>query len=511
MILLCSNSKIHAYDLEANGFCYNIVSFENLTCEVACLSSSNQNTNISIGGEFEYNGRTLKVIGIADDALNNCTYLKNITLLSPLEYIGKNAFKGCNNLRQITIPQSLKLVKSDAFYGCNLERVMVNDIEAWCQIEFNKVSVPASITRIAPYIFCIGTIKSVTLHNNLTEIADYAFYYCVSLESINIPTSCQKIGEKAFYGCKSLSYLCVPPSVNSIGYYAFNGCNMDSIKIEWAENPIELDVEAFDCDLLDIQREFEFSSKYIISPSRNRVGTVAQVRIGSKLSKLPAGAFRRVKSLKKVVFEDSEERISAPYTSWDTTYDTWGGYQTYTIYETTFNGTSLEEVYLGRNVVKGGGYDHYPFDYCDAIKSITIGDCVTDVTHVTGILELDLLSIDIGKGLTHVPRRLSVSGKIILRNENPPTAAGCTNETYLHCPLYVPKGCVEKYQSADIWKNFWYILEIGSETTTGLENVNTGRKEIVRYNLKGQRVDALETGVNIIKMNDGTVRKVFVK
>ena len=334
LILLCSNSKIHAYDLEANGFCYNIVSFENLACEVVCPSSSNQNTTITIGGEFEYNGRTLKVIGIGDAAFKNCTYLKNIKLQSPLEYIGENAFEGCKNLMQISIPQSLKLVKRDAFLGCSsILWVMVNDIESWCRMEFtnkfstpfqnirtyfclngdnvSKVTVPVSIKRIAPYsFFNIGTIKSVILPRNLKEIADYAFEKCVSLESINIPSSCQTIGCAAFQYCESLSYICVPPKVNSIGDGAFYGCNLDSIKIEWAENPISIGRGVFDCDLLDIQREFSFSG--YVDVNDNMIGNVAQVRIGSKLSELPRGVFRDVKSLKKVVFEDSEERIEAP-------------------------------------------------------------------------------------------------------------------------------------------------------------------------------------------------------
>lgn len=38
----------------------------------------------------------------------------------------------------------------------------------------------------------------------------------------------------------------------------------------------------------------------------------------------------------------------------------------------------------------------------------------------------------------------------------PPTLQG---EAYSGCILYVPKGCVEKYQAADYWKNYKNIRE----------------------------------------------------
>ena len=36
-------------------------------------------------------------------------------------------------------------------------------------------------------------------------------------------------------------------------------------------------------------------------------------------------------------------------------------------------------------------------------------------------------------------------------------------------------------------------------------------KEVVRYDLNGRRLDAPQRGLNILRMSDGTVRKVMVK
>ena len=50
-------------------------------------------------------------------------------------------------------------------------------------------------------------------------------------------------------------------------------------------------------------------------------------------------------------------------------------------------------------------------------------------------------------------------------------------------------------------------LAYSSVATVGSDNA----REVARYNMAGQRVDADATGVVIIKMSDGTARKALVK
>lgn len=49
-----------------------------------------------------------------------------------------------------------------------------------------------------------SNIKSVIIENGVTNIGDYAFYYCGGLESVNIPDSVTSIGSLAFIGCSKL-------------------------------------------------------------------------------------------------------------------------------------------------------------------------------------------------------------------------------------------------------------------------------------------------------------------
>ena len=58
-----------------------------------------------------------------------------------------------------------------------------------------------------------------------TTIGEFAFYRCISLQSITIPESVTKIGDGAFLDCSSLQSITIPKSVTEIGRGAFSGCS----------------------------------------------------------------------------------------------------------------------------------------------------------------------------------------------------------------------------------------------------------------------------------------------
>jgi hypothetical protein len=65
-----------------------------------------------------------------------------------------------------------------------------------------------------------------------TEIGDYAFGGCDSLESVTIPESVTEIGEMAFSDCCLLESIAIPKSVTKIGDRAFLRCiSLESIVV----------------------------------------------------------------------------------------------------------------------------------------------------------------------------------------------------------------------------------------------------------------------------------------
>lgn len=84
-------------------------------------------------------------------------------------------------------------------------------------------------------------------------------------------------------------------------------------------------------------------------------------------------------------------------------------------------------------------------------------------------------------------------------------------ETVSVATLYVPQGCIEKYEAADYRRYFYNIKEIG--TQTGIDSVTTSdaAKEVARYDINGQLLNGPTKGVNIVKYSDGTIKRVMVK
>ena len=74
--------------------------------------------------------------------------------------------------------------------------------------------------------------------------------------------------------------------------------------------------------------------------------------------------------------------------------------------------------------------------------------------------------------------------------------------------LYVPEASLEAYKTTSPWSGFGTILPI---TSTGI-NYNTANKEVTIdavYDLDGKRSNGTSRGLNIIRMSDGTTRKVM--
>ena len=183
-----------------------------------------------------------------------------------------------------------------------------------------------------------------------------------------------------------------------------------------------------------------------------------------------------------------------------------------------FSSESLEKVYLGRNLSYDGedntNIKHSPFDtYRSMIKEIYIGDYVTSLDGLVFSLHQNLETLTVGKGLSSVPNLSGYSklNSLTLTSEVPQKASAFTNAQYLNLKVYVPKGALAAYQSADVWKNFWNLQE---SEATGIDDaiVNVrDAQETKRYDAAGREIEGYHKGLNIIKMSDGTTKKVMVK
>lgn len=106
--------------------------------------------------------------------------LTSITMPDGLVSIGTDALKYKDGLTEVVLPSTVQQIGSGAFYGCsNLKKVSLYDAQA------------VRASRAATDEEC--------------SVGDYAFYNCVSLESVALPPTTTSVGRQAFYGCRSLA------------------------------------------------------------------------------------------------------------------------------------------------------------------------------------------------------------------------------------------------------------------------------------------------------------------
>lgn len=174
VVLACfSYLSASAYDFEADGLYFTIISPKDLTVSVDGAVNKDMD-KIVIPQTVVYKNKTLTITRV-----------------------GSEAFKSYKNLQSISFPNTMLSIGESAFEEDEL-------------------------------------LADVVLPDSLLRIGSNAFYYCSSLESIKIPSNVTKIGYNAFEGCKSLRAIYVYAEKVPILPYnscAFEGCDSKKCKV----------------------------------------------------------------------------------------------------------------------------------------------------------------------------------------------------------------------------------------------------------------------------------------
>ena len=303
----------------------------------------------------------------------------------------------------------------------------------------------------------------------------YDSHYNEYTGTVNIPSTVKyngttyivkSIGDYAFYGCSSLTSIEIPNSVKSIDYCAFSDCSdLTSIEIPNSVTSVG---------------DFAFSG----------CSGLTSIEIPNSVTSIGYSVFSRCSGLTSVTIPNCSTSIDnyAFYGCSSLTSVTIPNCVT-TIGDYAFIGlTSIEIPNSVTSIGRGA------FLYCSGLTSVTIGNSVTSI---------DYFAFYGCSGLTELVSLASI----------PPTcnAGVFGNVDKSLCTLKVPKGSKDAYSQADQWKDF--VNNIEEVDVTGIETVaveSVGNADITAiYDLNGRRRDALQPGVNIVKMSDGTTRKVI--
>ena len=150
------------------------------------------------------------VSAIGEGCFQGLIFVRSVTVSEGVGAIGDYAFECCCALQKAVLPKTLKTLGDGAFSGC---------------VRLSALEMP-SVEKIGRGAFLYAKrLTAVSFPENLTEMGEFAFAACSSLETADFgDAAIETLPDRAFYGCSALSSLTLPKNLSAAGKRAFSGC-----------------------------------------------------------------------------------------------------------------------------------------------------------------------------------------------------------------------------------------------------------------------------------------------
>ncbi len=271
---------------------------------------------------------------------------------------------------------------------------------------------------------------------NVTSIGESAFSCCTGLTSIKMSNRVTSIGSYAFENCTGLTSIEIPNSITNIEEYVFRGCSgIKDFVIEDGATTLSLSFQYLPPSSL----ETLYLGRNLSSTPFAYMSTLTSVTIGDSVTSINARAF-----YKSLTADNSTVTIGKNVTEiGDSAFFNSKG--TLTINSNIDNFLSSEE----------GGFSGAKF------SEIVVGDSVERICKFAFADMTNLRKITLGRSVNRILGN-AFSGCIHLTEMycQPTTPPACAStvfdeDTYLDCTVFVPDESLDKYQTANVWRNFF--------------------------------------------------------
>ena len=156
------------------------------------------------------------------------------------------------------------------------------------------------------------------------------------------------------------------------------------------------------------------------------------------------------------------------------------------------------------------------FSSCESLASIDIPNSVTTIGEFAFAYCFSLASVNIGESVTTIGVGAFIycyyiTSVTCLAKECPVCDKGLWNNIFSvfdTATLYVPKQSIDAYKTTDPWSDFVNVVALEDTGIEGKPTDNAPRVDAV-YDIDGRRTDSMKRGLNIVRMSDGTTRKVM--
>ena len=159
------------------------------------------------------------------------------------------------------------------------------------------------------------------------------------------------------------------------------------------------------------------------------------------------------------------------------------------------------------------------FTQCYELTSVTIPNSVTTIGYYAFSGCPELATVVIGNGITNVEKGAfygcSHMTDMYCYAEKVPELGDEVFEFWINsATLHVPESSLEAYSNAEQWKDFKEIVALTGDDPkpTGIMSANRDVMTVERYyTIDGKHTITPQRGLNIIRMSDGTTKKIVIK